>query len=366
MNFGLFGGGPEAARWVLIGHQRRDIGGAGLVGAAPAQCGDGDRRRAGAGRRAGKRRRPAAARRGGGLPEHQLLRHREPVLSFNIADIAIFAGAVWIAFKASVTFARPGDAPRSSMRRQAPVQYADGTAMKYRGMGPRPRRPVVLAATARQAAAPLATPYRFDSQKPQAPDEFQVITRKPLQMPASADLPVPRRARARRWTRIPAARPSSPCWAARRAADAAPAEAAPSAWRAGAALGRRRRGGRPRNPADAAGGQDTQVLGQALRAADRSGELFTGGDQEAEGRLDPAAEARRLQREGVAAAPIDPKDGRPPRRRSSNAEQPIYPSTQGGRRPQNKLPSSGRRRPSDPDRWAISAAIAGSGVASSR
>ena len=37
--------------------------------------------------------------RGGRFPEHELLRDRQP-FSFNVADIAIFVGAIWIAFRA--------------------------------------------------------------------------------------------------------------------------------------------------------------------------------------------------------------------------------------------------------------------------
>ncbi len=99
MNFGLFGGGPDAARWVLIGIsvvvsavliwwvlRRRSSSlalGAGLVlGGALGNAAD-------------RLLHGAVA----DFLNTSCCGIDNP-FSFNIADIAIFAGAVWIAFKA--------------------------------------------------------------------------------------------------------------------------------------------------------------------------------------------------------------------------------------------------------------------------
>ena len=52
------------------------------------------------------------------------------------------------------------------------------------------------------------------------------------------------------------------------------------------------------------------------------GELFTGksDDPDVRDALDPGAEARRLQSEGIAAAPIDPSDREDPKDAEENHE----------------------------------------------
>ena len=55
--------------------------------------------------------------------------------------------------------------------------------------------------------------------------------------------------------------------------------------------------------------------------------------------IDPAAEARRLQTEGVSAAPIDPDDNPNPEPLITSEGPDLYYETDDGK-PNNKLPSA--------------------------
>jgi hypothetical protein len=181
----------------------------------------------------------------------------------------------------------------------------------------------------------VGNPFDVLAVKRPAPDEFQVITREPLRMPASVSLPEPR--------------PGAP----------SPLDPNPGRDAAVALLGA------PARPVVATPGSGEQALLAAADAAASDPEIRTilaaereagsgeyepptiwelfgassGPDVDPAEIIDAAAEARRLQTEGVAAAPIDPNDipeGEEP------AEPPSsYPAVAVDRRPQNKLPSSG-------------------------
>jgi hypothetical protein len=181
----------------------------------------------------------------------------------------------------------------------------------------------------------IGSPFEVLAVKRPAPDEFQVIARDPLRMPASVTLPEPR--------------PGAP----------SPLDPNPSRDAAIALLGA------PARPVAGAAGSGEQAL---LAAADASAgnpeirtilaaereagsgeyepptiwELFgasSGPEVDPAEVIDAAAESRRLQTEGVAAAPIDPND-LPETEEPAEAPSP-YPAIGVDRRPQNKLPSSG-------------------------
>lgn len=133
-----------------------------------------------------------------------------------------------------------------------------------------------------------------------APDEFQVLATKPLQMPGTLSLPEPR------------------------LGERSPLEPDPQADATAALLGA---GGA--TVATTASPGEVALLGAASPDSDNPdirrtlvveaaseddgpyeaptlSELLSGDEQKQEDALDPAAEARRLQAEGVAAAPVDP------------------------------------------------------------
>jgi hypothetical protein len=177
----------------------------------------------------------------------------------------------------------------------------------------------------------IGNPFVVLGSKPPAPDEFQVINRKPLRMPASAALPEPR----------PGAPspldpdPNRDAIVALLGSDAAPqgpgtsrgeqallsaADVAASNPEIRQTLTVEREGGSPNEPYE-----PPSIF-----------ELFGAYDAPPEDVIDPAEEARRLQSEGVAAAPIDPAD-RPVVEAEEAVEEPSqYPEVGTGRRPNNR------------------------------
>lgn len=180
----------------------------------------------------------------------------------------------------------------------------------------------------------IGNPFEVLAAKRPAPDEFQVISRASLRMPVSADLPEPQL--------------GSP----------SPLDPAPQRQAMAALLGQ---------PAQsAAGGQRSAGEQALLAAADASAsdpeiratlesdqrnrrdsdeipyiwELFGSKNSiRREDMIDPRTEARRLQGEGVASAPIDPDD-RIIETETREEPKSDYPVRE-GRKPQNRLPSSG-------------------------
>ena len=201
-------------------------------------------------------------------------------------------------------------------------------------------RPVQAAAAAIALLAlagcdAVGNPFEVLAVKRPAPDEFQVIARDPLRMPVSAALPVPQPG-------APSPLDPDPHRDAAMALLGSPAQPVAGHSSAGeeALLA----------AADAAAG-DPEI--RTILESDRQGgddrpyeppslwELL-GATEKSEARpedvIDPTAEARRLQTEGVAATPIDP-DARPDGEEEEAADQPSpYPDTIYGTR--NKLPSS--------------------------
>jgi hypothetical protein len=181
----------------------------------------------------------------------------------------------------------------------------------------------------------IGSPFEVLAVKRPAPDEFQVIARDPLRMPASVRLPEPR--------------PGAP----------SPLDPNPGRDAAIALLGA------PARPVAGGAGSGEQALLAAADASARNPEIRTilaaeesadsgeyepptiwelfggssGPEVDPEEVIDAAAEARRLQTEGVAAAPIDPND-LPETEEPAEPPSP-YPALGVDRRPQNKLPSSG-------------------------
>lgn len=178
----------------------------------------------------------------------------------------------------------------------------------------------------------VGNPFAVFGQKLPGPDEFQVIAREPLRMPGSIALPEPR------------------------PGERSPLEPDPNRDAVVALLGS---DAAPRGSGTSSGEQallsaaDVAASNPEIRqtlAADRDGrranepyeppsifELFGAFEAPPEDVIDPAEEARRLQREGVAAAPVDPAD-RPP---VEEAEAPLqvpspFPELGTDRRPNNR------------------------------
>lgn len=179
----------------------------------------------------------------------------------------------------------------------------------------------------------MGNPLELVAGRTSAPDEFQVIARKPLRMPMSAALPEPR--------------PGAP----------SPLDPTPQRDAAVALLGPDFRpvatvpsGGEQALLAAANAAAADPTIRQTLAADDRSAseeyrlptiwELFGfGGEAAPEDAIDPAAEARRLQSQGIPA-PVDP-NYRPAEPETVVVQDPnLYPQMGVDRRPQNKLPSS--------------------------
>lgn len=179
----------------------------------------------------------------------------------------------------------------------------------------------------------IGNPFVVLGSKPPAPDEFQVLARKPLRMPPSAALPEPR--------------PGEP----------SPLEPDPNRDAVVALLGTdvgppppsgpgRSQGEAALLSAADASASNTEIR-QTLALESQEGysnepyeppsifELFGVYEAPPEDVIDAAAESRRLQSEGVAAAPIDPAD-RPVLEEEVVEEPSQYPEVGVDRRQNNR------------------------------
>jgi hypothetical protein len=186
----------------------------------------------------------------------------------------------------------------------------------------------------------IGNPLQALTEKRPAPDEFQVIARQPLQMPAAVTLPEPR----------PGARsPLDPD----PNHDAVVALMGTDTRTAGAGYGAGTSAGEQAllSAADAAASEPEIRTTLAAERDSRGSnepyepptiwELFGGSSSDKpKDAIDAAAEARRLQSQGVAAAPIDPRDV-PPAEEEIVVETSPYPPMGVSGAPRNKLPSSG-------------------------
>jgi hypothetical protein len=178
----------------------------------------------------------------------------------------------------------------------------------------------------------IGNPFVVLGNKPPAPDEFQVLARKPLRMPASAALPEPR----------PGAPspldpdPNRDAVVALLGTDAAPRATGVSGVSGGeqALL----------SAADVAASNPEirQTLAEERDSRNEPYEppsifeLLGAYEAPPEDVIDPGEESRRLQREGVAAAPVDPAD-RPVAEAEEVVEEPSpYPEIGVDRRPNNR------------------------------
>lgn len=155
------------------------------------------------------------------------------------------------------------------------------------------------------ACGAIGNPLAVLTEKPPVPDEFSVLSRKPLQMPSSVALPEPRLGE-------------------RSALEPDPNTDAIVALLGSSAVSRVQTAsageGALLTAANAAAEQTEirRILESETRAAEEDKpyeapslfDLFgdDGEKQNSEDLINPASEARRLQSEGVAAAPIDPSD----------------------------------------------------------
>lgn len=175
----------------------------------------------------------------------------------------------------------------------------------------------------------IGNPFVVLGSKPPAPDEFQVITRKPLIMPPTAALPEPR---------LGAPSPLDPtpnrdAELALLGTDVGPPPVGTSQGEQALLAA-----------ADVAASNPEIRQTLALEEVDSNEpyepptifELLGTADEPPEDAIDAAAEARRLQAEGVAAAPIDPED-RPVIEEEVVIEEPSpYPQVGVDRRPNNR------------------------------
>lgn len=181
----------------------------------------------------------------------------------------------------------------------------------------------------------IGNPFEVLAVKRPAPDEFQVIARDPLRMPRSAALPEPRPGAPSPLDPDPhrdaaiallgsPAQPVAGHSSAGEQALLAAADAAAGDPEIRTILESDRRSGDD-------GPYEPPSLWELLGATERS-------EVRPEDVIDPTAESRRLQTEGVAATPVDPDD-LPEAEDEAEAVQPSpYPDTLYGTR--NKLPSS--------------------------
>ena len=201
--------------------------------------------------------------------------------------------------------------------------------------------PVLLAGTlVVSGCETIGNPLDVLSGKRNAPDEFQVLARKPLRMPGSLDLPEPR------------------------LGEASPLEPDPKTDAVIALLGQ------PTAAGGVTGGAGEQALLDAASASARDTEirrrleaeeaayeankpyepptifeLLSGkSDEKHEDALNPAAEARRLQTEGVAPAPVDP-DAQPPAEEGERSSEARLFYETGDGKPKNELPSATSGQP---------------------
>jgi Protein of unknown function (DUF3035) len=185
----------------------------------------------------------------------------------------------------------------------------------------------------------IGNPFVVLGSKPPAPDEFQVLARKPLRMPASVALPEPRPG-----TPSPLEPdPNRDAVVALLGRDAAPPGAGPNT---GPGAGTSRGEQALLSAADVAAG-NPEIRGTLAEERDGTGrnepyeppsifELLGAYEAPPEDVIDAGEEARRLQREGVAAAPIDPAD-RPAVEAEAVVQEPSqYPEVGTDRRPNNR------------------------------
>jgi len=189
--------------------------------------------------------------------------------------------------------------------------------------------------TALMACDTIGNPFQVLGQRAPAPDEFQVVSRKPLVMPSSVGLPEPRLGE-----RSPLdPNPERDAIAALLGADAvSPVPSASDGEQALLAAAN----------ASSSDGEIRQIIEAEEASVDPNEayeapsifELFESDTkQPVKDALNPAAEARRLQTEGIAAAPIDPDD-RPASEVEAQSAEPrdLYYQTDDGK-PQNRLPT---------------------------
>lgn len=179
----------------------------------------------------------------------------------------------------------------------------------------------------------FGNPVDIISGKRTKPDEFQVVARKPLRMPGTLELPEPRLGE------------ESPLEPDPRS-DAVIALLGGPVVSGGGAGGAGERELLEAAGAAAAQGESAAIIEEREAALDANEtyeppsifEVFGSSDDEStEDALNPAAEARRLQREGIAPAPVDPTAV--PAETPGEAQQGddlFYDTT--GRRPENRLP----------------------------
>lgn len=178
----------------------------------------------------------------------------------------------------------------------------------------------------------IGNPFEVLAAKRPAPDEFQVISRAPLRMPVSANLPEPQ-----------LGQPS-------------PLDPAPQRQAMAALMGQPSQSSGQQSAGEQAllAAADASATDPEIRAtleSDRRNrsdayeapyfwELFGGSKDRIrrEDMIDPRIEARRLQSEGVATAPVDPDD-RVTETEKREEPRSDYPVRE-GRKPQNRLPSS--------------------------
>lgn len=143
----------------------------------------------------------------------------------------------------------------------------------------------------------------FDSlyERRAGPDEFAVLERAPLEMPESIDLPEPRLGERSQLE----PNPERDAVIALLGPSAVDTLVAPSAGEEALLSAA--------NAASAGSDVRNQLEADAVAAVEDAPyeppslvELFTGRDEAPVDLIDPAAEARRLQRQGIAPAPVDP------------------------------------------------------------
>ncbi|MEM9059552.1 MAG: DUF3035 domain-containing protein [Pseudomonadota bacterium] len=151
----------------------------------------------------------------------------------------------------------------------------------------------------------ISGPFDAITSRPPAPDEFAVLARKPLQMPRSVDLPEPRLGERSVLEPDPSQDAIVALLGSSAAKQVQPVSAGESALLSAA-------------NARAEQTEIRRVLQEETLAAEESQpyeaptifELFSDEEDapDPETLINPAAESRRLQAEGVAAAPIDPTE----------------------------------------------------------
>jgi hypothetical protein len=219
--------------------------------------------------------------------------------------------------------------PRQYRRDSMTMRNRPGPTMSQRLGGRSGQALAALALLALLGCDQIGNPFVVLGSKAPAPDEFQVLARKPLRMPASAALPEPRPG---------APSPLDPDPNRDAVVALLGTNAAPRA--TGVSGGERAL----LSAADVAA-SNPEIRQTLAEESDGSNEPYEPpsvfellGAYEAppEDVIDAGEESRRLQREGVAAAPIDPAD-RPVVEAEEQVEQPSpYPEVGADRRPNNR------------------------------